>query len=337
MPVLSLEEIRQLSFDALRRCGANEEHATAVALELMDAEAEGIRNVGLGYIHLYLNHLKCGKVIGDAKPEIVRQSAAATLVNARHGFCHTAYLHAEEQLIETTLREGVGMLAIQQSYSAGVLGWFVRRLAQRGLVALMFANSSKAVAAHGGKVPFFGTNPFAFGSPRQSDSGEMLAPVVVDMATSSTARVNIVKAAAAGEPVELGHVIDADGNPTTDAAAGLKGAQLPVGGPKGFGLGLIVDLMGGALTGSNCSYEASMFSTNDGGPPNVGQTIIAFNPEFYSDGYLAHLETMFASLTDDNEVRIPGERRQQLREQHERDGVEVPQALLDKIADLSAV
>nr|WP_315981611.1 Ldh family oxidoreductase [Aliamphritea spongicola] len=164
MPVLSLEEIRQLSYDALRRCGANEKHATAVALELMDAEAEGIRNVGLGYIHLYLNHLKCGKVVGDAKPEIVRQSAAATLVNARHGFCHTAYLHAEEALIEATLREGVGMLAIQQSYSAGVLGWFVRRLAQRGLVSLMFANSSKAVAAHGGKVPFFGTNPFAFGS-----------------------------------------------------------------------------------------------------------------------------------------------------------------------------
>ena len=337
MPVLSLEEIRQLSFDALRRCGANEEHATAVALELMDAEAEGIRNVGLGYIHLYLNHLKCGKVVGDAQPEIVRQSAAATLVNARHGFCHTAYLHAEEQLIESTFREGVGMLAIQQSYSAGVLGWFVRRLAQRGLVALMFANSSKAVAAHGGKVPFFGTNPFAFGSPRQNASGEPLPPVVVDMATSSTARVNIVKAAAAGEPVELGHVIDVDGNPTTDAAAGLKGAQLPVGGPKGFGLGLIVDLMGGALTGSNCSYEASMFSTNDGGPPNVGQTIIAFNPEFYSDGYLEHLETMFASLTDDNEVRIPGERRQQLRAKHERDGVEVPQALLDKIADLSAL
>ena len=336
MPVLSLEDIRQLSYDALRRCGANEEHATAVALELMDAEAEGIRNVGLGYIHLYLNHLKCGKVVGDAKPETVRQSAAATLVNARHGFCHTAYLHAEEQLIEATLREGVGMLAIQQSYSAGVLGWFVRRLAQRGLVSLMFANSSKAVAAHGGKVPFFGTNPFAFGSPRQSSSGESEAPVIVDMATASTARVNIVKAANAGEPIELGHAIDADGNPTTDAAAALKGAQLPVGGPKGFGIGLIVDLLGGALTGSNCSYEASMFSTNDGGPPNVGQTIIAFNPDFYSEGYLQHLETMFTALTDDNEVRIPGERRQSLREQHERDGVEVPQELLDKIAALSA-
>lgn len=330
MPTLTLQEIHDLSYDALRRCGASELHAGVVAQELMDAEAEGIRNVGLGYIHLYLNHLKCGKVVGDAVPEIVKESAAATVVNANFGFCHTAYIHAEEHLIEATQQQGIGMLAIHNSYSAGVLGWFVRRLAQRGLVSLMFANSSKAVAAHGGKVPFFGTNPFAFGAPRKDAE-----PVIVDMATASTARVNIVKAASEDREIEPGHAIDADGNPTTDPAAALKGAQLPFGGPKGFGIGLIVDLMGGVLTGSNCSYEASMFSTNDGGPPNVGQSIIAFNPDFYSDNYLEHLETMFTALTHDNDVRIPGARRHELRTKHEQEGVEVPQALLDKIADLS--
>ena len=81
-------------------------------------------------------------------------------------------------------------MSIHRSSSAGVLGWFVRRLAKEGLVSLMFANSSKAVAAHGGRVPFFGTNPFAFGAPRAGDE-----PLVVDMATASTARVNLVKAA----------------------------------------------------------------------------------------------------------------------------------------------
>lgn len=330
MPTLTLTEIHDLCYQSLRNCGASERQATAVALELMDAEAEGIRNVGLGYIHLYLNHLRCGKVVGDAVPEIEKESAAAIVVNAHHGFCHTAYLHAEEHLIEAAQQQGIAMMAINHSYSAGVLGWFVRRLAERGLVSLMFANSSKAVAAHGGKVPFFGTNPFAFGSPRQQ--GE---PVVVDMATASTARVNIVKAASEGRPIEPGHAIDADGKPTTDAAAALKGAQLPVGGPKGFGLGLMVDLLGGALTGSNCSYEAPMFSNNEDGPPNVGQSIIAFNPDFFSAGYLEHLERLFTAMTQDNEVRIPGERRHQLRQKHEQEGVDVPQELLDKIAALA--
>ncbi len=330
MPTLTLDEIETLCFDALRRVGASEQQAYAAALELRDAEAEGIRNVGLGYIHLYLKHLACGKVVGDAEPAIVKTGASATVVDAAHGFCHTAFLHAEPRLIECAQREGIGMLAITNSYSAGVVGWFVRRLAQAGLVALMFANSSKAVAAHGGKVPFFGTNPLAFAAPRAGEE-----PVVVDMATASTARVNIVRAAREGEPIEAGHAIDENGDPTTDAAAALRGAQLPLAGPKGFGLGLMVDILGGVLTGGHCSYEASMFSNNEGGPPNVGQSIIAIDPAFYAPGFVEHLEQMLTAMTDGNDVRVPGERRGALRAHHAAHGVEVPDALLEQIAELS--
>jgi (2R)-3-sulfolactate dehydrogenase (NADP+) len=270
-------------------------------------------------------------VNGEAVPKIVKHSSSALVVDAAHGFCHTAYLHAEEPLVEMAKEQGIATMVIHRSYSAGVLGWFMRRLAKRGLVCLMYANSSKAVAAHGGRVPFFGTNPMAFGSPRLTDE-----PLVFDMATASTARVNLVKAARDGVQIEPGHAIDPEGNPTTDPALGLKGAQLPLGGAKGFGLGLMVDILGGVLSGSNCSYEASMFSNEEGGPPNVGQTIIAFSPEFFSSGYGAHLEQMLGDLSNDNEVRVPGERRASLRAKHESEGVEVPQELLDQIASLSS-
>lgn len=332
MPVLSLQAIESLCRESLLAVGASDEQAAIVAAEIAEAEAEGIRNVGLGYIHLYLKHLKVGKVKPDARPSVVKTSAASTVVDADFGFCHHAYMVGEQRLIETAREQGVAMLAIHQSSSAGVLGWFVRRLAQQGLVSLMFANSSKAVAAHGGKVPFFGTNPFAFGAPRGADE-----PLVVDMATASTARVNLVKAAAEGREIEPGHAIDADGNPTTDPAAGLKGAQLPMGGPKGFGLGLMVDVLAGVLTGSNCSYEASMFANTDGGPPNVGQTIIAIDPNFLDGNFTTHLESMFAALTEGNEVRIPGERRAQLRAKHEANGVDVPQSLIDQITELAQI
>lgn len=332
MPALTLPKIQALCFDALRRVGASDSQANAAAVEITDAEAEGIRQVGLGYMHLYLKHLKCGKIVGYAKPKIVKTSAAATVVDAGFGFCHTAYLAAEENLIAAANKHGIGYLAIRHSYSAGVLGWFVRRLARRNLVSLMFANSSKAVAAHGGKVPFFGTNPLAFASPR-----EAAPPVVVDMATASTARVNIVRAANEGRALVAGHAIDADGNPTTDANAALAGAQLPLGGAKGYGLGLMVDILAGVLTGSNCSYEAPMFADEEGGPPNVGQSIIAISPEFVGDNFAAHLAEMLNALTagDDNAVRLPGDRRAQNRAKHEQYGVEVPQSLLDQIAALS--
>ena len=332
MPVMTLSEIETVCRSALLSAGASVEQADIVAAEIADAEAEGIRNVGLGYMHLYLKHLKVGKVKPGASPKVVKTSSSSTVIDADFGFCHHAYLLGESRLIETTRDQGVGLMSIHQSSSAGVLGWFVRRLAKEGLVSLMFANSSKAVAAHGGKVPFFGTNPFAFGAPRANDE-----PLVVDMATASTARVNLVKAAAEGREIEPGHAIDSQGIPTTDPAAGLKGAQLPFGGPKGFGLGLMVDVLGGVLTGSNCSYEASMFATTEGGPPNVGQTIIAMAPAFFAEGFVTHLESMLGELTEDNDVRVPGARRAELRQKHEENGVDVPDSLLAQIAELSAV
>jgi len=79
-----------------------------------------------------------------------------------------------------------------------------------------------------------------------------------------------------------------------------------------------------------------MFATTEGGPPNVGQTIIAIDPEFYSDGFVAHLETMFSALTDGNDVRIPGERRAEARAYHEEHGVDVPESLLAQIRELSS-
>ena len=109
MPVLQLKAIETLCFEALTRAGASFDQASAVALELMDAEAEGIRNVGLGYIHLYLKHLKCGKILGDAVPKIVRTSDASTVVDAGFGFCHTAYLVGEARLIASAKAQVFGI------------------------------------------------------------------------------------------------------------------------------------------------------------------------------------------------------------------------------------
>ena len=169
---------------------------------------------------------------------------------------------------------GIAALAIARSYSAGVVGWFVERLADRGFVALAFAKASASIAPWGGSKALFGTNPIGFAAPRLNGP-----PVVVDMASSATARVNIVQAAARGEAVPLGWVFDTEGKPTTDPKALAAGGSVgPLGGAKGYGLALMVDILAGALTGANWSHEASSFGSNDGGPPAVGQLFIALAP-----------------------------------------------------------
>jgi len=294
MAILTLSEIYDFSHKNLRRCGASELQAGPAAASVRDAEADGIRNVGLNYLPIYLGHLQHGKLDGNAVPTIISQAGAVMQVDAAHGFCHTAFDFALKPFAEMTREMGVGVMSIQRSYSAGVVGWFNNLLAEEGLVSLMVANAPKSVTPYGGKGSFFGTNPIGFGAPRPDD-----APIVVDMATSATAKVNVKQAYTEGREIPLGWAMDSDGNPTTDPKAGLAGGLAPLGGAKGFGLGLMVDIMAAGLTGGNWSYNAPMFADNEGPAPNVGQIVIAMSPAKLSNSdYDTRVEEMLGNGID---------------------------------------
>ncbi|MDP2293280.1 MAG: Ldh family oxidoreductase [Actinomycetota bacterium] len=321
---LSLDEVQELSRLALVSCGASPLQAGPTARSIRDAEADGIRTVGLSYLPTYCEHVICGKVVGNAVPTVVAPRPATVVVDAHLGFCHPAYEAGEQPLADATRANGIGVLAITHSYSAGVLGWFVERLARQGLVAMMFANSSSLMAPHGGTRPFFGTNPLAWAAPRASGD-----PVVADLSSSTVAWVKVNAAAQAGEPIPLGWALDSDGNPTTDAAAALAGSMAPAAGHKGSALALLVDVMAGGVAASHFSFEASGFGGNEGGPPDVGQVVIAIDPSATAgDGFLDRLEHEFGSLAAEAGVRLPGDRRLASRAHAEVYGVEVPDDLL---------
>ncbi|MEX1104849.1 MAG: Ldh family oxidoreductase, partial [Ilumatobacteraceae bacterium] len=157
--VLSLDDVETLALRMLIASGASHMQAAPTARSMRSAEADGIRTVGLSYLPTYCDHVACGKVDGTAVPQVSTPRAATVVVDARHGFCHAAFEAGAPALVDAARSCGIGVLAIEHSYSAGVLGWFVEHLATQGLVALMFANSSSSMAPHGGRRPFFGTNP----------------------------------------------------------------------------------------------------------------------------------------------------------------------------------
>ena len=321
---LTLDEVEVLSYRALTAAGASSAQATPTARSIRDAEADGIRTVGLAYLPTYCEHVGCGKVVGDAVPVVTTPRPATVLVDARHGFAHAAFEVGRAPLVEAARACGIGILSISHSYSAGVLGWFVERLADDGLVSVMFANSSSAMAPAGGAAPFFGTNPIAWAAPRENR-----APVVADLSSSTVAWVKVKAAADAGEDIPLGWALDAAGHPTTDAAAGLAGSMAPAAGHKGSALALLVDILGGGVTGSNFSFEASGFSGPEGGPPDVGQVILAIDPAAtMGDGFVDRLETELAAMTAQPGVRLPGGRRLANREHADANGVLVPAVLM---------
>ncbi|MDE0309647.1 MAG: Ldh family oxidoreductase [Acidiferrobacterales bacterium] len=325
---LSLEEVYQLSLDALTGCGARRANAQPVAKSIQDAEADGIRNVGLNYLSHYCEHLRCGKVDGDAEPAWQQTAPAVMVADAANGFAHSAFDQVYGEFLQMVRATGIGSLAIKNSYAAGVIGWYVEILADNGLISLAYANSPPAIAPWGGAKAFFGTNPLAFGVPRKSNP-----PMIIDQSSSVTAKVNVVQAAKSGEPIPDSWALDSNGNPTVDAKAGLAGSMAPAGGYKGVALAMIVDLLAGGLGGPNMSYCADTFGDTSGGPPGVGQFFIGIAPEYFGSEFGARAESMFAQMCVEPGVRLPGDRRHEHRIKAWSQGVSLPESLYRKLLD----
>ena len=333
---LSLQQVDDLTRRALAACGAKGHQLDMAVQSVIDAECDGIRTVGLGYLPLYCGHLQVGKLNKDASPSHQHIAPSAIRSNANSGFAHAAYAEAEADFYALAKQQGIACLSIADSYSAGVVGWFVQRMADQGLIGLGFANSPSAVAPAPGASAFFGTNPMAFSIPRDGKPA-----LVADMATSQVALVTIKKAAADGESIPLGWGYDKDGKLTEDPEAVINGGALaPAGGYKGMLLGLLVDLLAGVLSGPNCSFQAPVFKNNTGGEPKVGQFFIAISPNTFSpsgfEGYAERLETMLTALASEPGVRLPGIRRHDSRRDAEQNGVVVPQELIDRLEAFAA-
>jgi (2R)-3-sulfolactate dehydrogenase (NADP+) len=243
--------------------------------------------------------------------------------------------YAVEQAQRRARASGVGIVGVVNSHHAGVIVDHLRPLAAAGLVGLGFSNSPSAMPAARGKHPIFGTNPIAAVFPRRRG-----APLLIDLSLSEVARGKLMVAAREGKPIPLGWALDADGNPTTDAKAGLHGSMLPIGAAssdKGAVLTLLVELLVTVLIGGAFGYEASSFFVDEGNRPRLGQLFVAIDPGALagSDAYLDRLEVLIAEMLRDDGVRLPGQRREALRERAAHEGLDVPDTLAAQITALA--
>jgi (2R)-3-sulfolactate dehydrogenase (NADP+) len=325
---ITLDQVQAMADAALRRAGASEGQAAPVARSIRAAEAEGTRGIGLGYLPWYCRHLRVGKIVGNAVPVVSHPRPGVVTVQAEGGFAHPAYETGEAALIAAARAQGIAVMGVAGGYACGVLGYFSDRLARAGLVSIAVTNASSTMAPWGGRVPFFGTNPWAFGAPRSAD------PLVIDSSSSATAYVNLATAAAEGRPIPAHWALDPEGRPTTDPALALQGSIAPAGGHKGGALALMVEVLAAGLTGANWSYTASSLGDDAGGPPGLGQCFIAIDPGALAPGFVERTEAMLAAMLAEEGVRLPGARRHANRQRAEAEGVELSEAEMEGLARL---
>lgn len=321
---ITVEEIHAKSRDALRAHGAGEVQAEAVAAAVARAEALGNIICGLYYLESYCTQLATGRVNGTVTAEVTKPRPCAVKADAKFGFAQPAFAAALPTAIETARENGVATLAVAHAHTCTSLGFFTEQIANQGLIAIGFTNASPVVAPPGGNKAVIGTNPMAMSVP-----GDGKLAMHFDFSTSAVALGKITMAKAAGKDIPLGWAVDENGEPTTNPEAALKGALVSAGGYKGWGFGLMVELLAAGMTGSVNSLDVGGLKLPDGPPHGLGQFYIIMDPGTYGPDFTDRFARVADAVAEQDNARIPGADRKEM------DVIDVPDALWESVLKLA--
>ncbi len=300
---LNLDTIEARCREALERAGAASWVAAEVAVAVREAEANGNVICGLYYLQSYCQQLRSGRLKGGVEPVVSRPRAASVEVDAGFGFAQAAFARGLPVAVASARENGFCGLAVSHAHTCTSLGFFTRQIAQAGLIGIGFTNASAVVSPPGGTKAVLGTNPIAMSVPAK---GGGLA-FQFDQSTSAVALGKITMAAAAGESIPAGWAVDAQGRSTTDPHEAIAGSLVSTGGYKGFGFGLMAEVLAAALTGSVNSLDVKALKSPEGPPHDLGQFYFLVDPEtFAGEVFWQRLERLSEAVAAQEGARLPG-------------------------------
>lgn len=272
--VIAAVNLRRMVADVLAKLGVDTGHAAVVADVLVAADLRGIESHGVARLPIYCKRIKAGAINTRPSIRVLNETPTTAIVDADNGLGHVAAKTAMELCIRKARENGVAMVGVRNSNHFGIGAYYAMMAAQHGMIGFAATNASPLMAPFGGSSAMLGTNPFSVAIP----AGKEL-PVVLDMATSLVARGKIEVCLREGKKIPLDWALDRNGKPTDDPAEALKGTLLPLGGHKGYGLAMVVDLLSGLLTGAAYLDAVGSLFGNLSKPQNVGHLLMAVDVE----------------------------------------------------------
>lgn len=313
-----MEDLTEFLKRILLAAGCNERNATAAAAGFVEADSRGVGRQGADHMSNLLMHLACGAVDGEGQPTVAREGPAYAVVDGARAPGHAGAFLATETVISKAREAGCATVALSNSADIYMIGIYASRIAQAGLVGMVFTVAQSLVHPHGGVERHLGTNPIAIAIPSDTD-----VPIVHDLSTSAVSQSTVRQSAYLDVPLPDGVGVDAHGNPSTDAQAVLNGAIGPLAGHKGFGLGLCVALLAGPLTGGAVGSGLAGWGHPDASAGSRGHLFLAIDPASFGDPsvfrqtvgtYLDEIRGSRLAPGVDH-IRLPGERSQQTRDE----------------------
>ena len=340
---LSLSEIRGLASRLLQRAGLNEKASDVVARRVADAERDGCRSHGMFRLPHWHKALTSGRTYRDSVPEVEIRGDSAVVVNANNSFSSVAFEEGKHELVSRAKRYGICAMSLRDCLHYHALWHDSEELANENLASLTVLTSKSFVAHYGGREMINGTNPMAFGFPKQKG----LPHLLWDQASASMARGEISMCLEKNERLPPDVAIDSNGQMTRDPAEALSGSQLTFGAYKGTAIALMIELLA-SMCGAAFSYEQRERCDDDTSttPTSCGQFIVAINPFLFKPQdqseteFLERNESLFEKIIRDN-GRLPstgkhcGSERMKIRHDSEVNGVKIPLDLYNECVQLS--
>ena len=322
----------------LQSAGLGLAEAQCLAGNLVLANKRGVDSHGLMRLRTYAKRVKCGVVRAGVTPRVVREAPAFLAVDGGNGNGMWVGRQVMELCINRAKETGACFATVNNGNHFGIAASYTEMAAAEGMIGLAMSNAGPTMVPTGGRKPLLGANPMSIAIP----SGKY-RPLVLDMATSTVAQGKIILAAKEGKKtIPADWAVDPDGNPTTDPEVALKGAMVPFGGAKGYGLALIIDILVAVLSGALTSTHTNNFWKDFEHPQNLGFFLGAWNiaslmplPEFER-----RMEVVLGEMKacppapGYTEVFYPGEIEHRREAESVRSGIALGPAVIDDLTKL---
>lgn len=317
------------------RAGLDPSGAEMVARSLLEADLRGVSTHGVVRLWLYERRVTAGLIRPTPAMRFTRTGPATGILYGGHGAGQVVGSRAMAEAIAIARESGIGAVAATESHHFGIAAWFAMQALQHDMIGLAVSHADTGVAPYGAAKGYLGTNPISLAIPAGEEE-----PFVLDMATSVAAMGKVTAARALGKAIPLGWAIDGSGNPTTDPGQAWEGSLLPLGGPKGYGLALVAEVLSALLVGSPVGphiprpYELHEVQ-------NLGHFFAALDLRRFLDpaAFKARMDQMIREIRavprapGVDEILIPGWPESRCRRERLREGIPLTAEALQVLRD----
>lgn len=335
---VSAESLLHFTSAAFRAAGCSDADAATVARCLVQTNLWGIDSHGVLRLPDYLGRLRRGAVAARPQMRTVRSAAGLEVLDAGNASGFVAATAAMTRAIELARAGNIAAVGVINSNHCGAAALYARMAVEQGLIGIAMSNVAPNMVTDGVSAPVTGNNPIAIAIPT---FGEF--PLVLDISLSAVAGGKLLAAAAKGEQIPLGWATDREGRPTTDPKVGFDGFLLPLGGHKGFGLSLVVDILCGLVTGGSFQHHLKSMYRYPDDPSRTAHMMLVINPlAFMPRDQLAGRFCEFIDTIkrtprwEQGETLVPGEIEYRMELERRRSGIPLPRSLYERLAPLAA-